>query len=282
MRAVARQVRTSLDTVQRWVRRAGDQRLDRVEWSDRPPVAHTIRRTSSPMEDLIMTIRRELRDTSDLGEYGAVAIARTLHERGYTDIPCVRSINRILHRHGVFDARRRVRQPAPPRGWYLPLVADKHAELDSFDIVEGLVIRGGTEVEVLTGVSLHGGLGAAWPGSPLTAPVVVERLIGYWRDVGLPAYAQFDNDTRFQGPHQYRDVISRVMRLCLSLEVVPVFTPVQEPAFQAGLENWNGRWQAKVWSRFQHHSVLELVDRSDRYVSAFRRRAAARRRNAET
>jgi len=64
--------------------------------------------------------------------------------------------------------------------------------------------------------------------------------------------------------------------LCLSLEVVPVFTPVQEPAFQAGLENWNGRWQAKVWSRFQHHSVLELVDRSDRYVSAFRRRAAAR------
>lgn len=276
MRAVARQLRTSLDTVQRWVRRARETRLDRVDWSDRPPIAHTICRTNATMETLVVAIRRELKETSDLGEYGAIAIARTLHERGYTESPCVRTINRILQRRGVFDARRRVRRPAPPRGWYLPPVAAKQAELDSFDIVEGLMIRGGTEVEVLTGLSLHGGLGAAWPGPPLTASLVVDHLIAHWREVGLPAYAQFDNETRFQGPHQHRDVVSRVMRLCLSLEIVPVFAPVQEPAFQAGLENWNGRWQTKVWSRFQHHSLLDLVDRSDRYVAAFRRRAAAR------
>jgi len=34
----------------------------------------------------------------------------------------------------------------------------KMAELDSFDFVEGLVIRGGTDVCVLNTVSLHGGL----------------------------------------------------------------------------------------------------------------------------
>jgi len=276
MRAVARSCRVSLCTVQRWVERAGKRRLDRVDWLARPPIAHRIRRTSTTTENLVVTLRRDLKETSDLGEYGAVAIARTLHDRGYMEIPCVRTINRILQRRGGFDARRRVRRPAPPRGWYLPPVVAKDAELDSFDIVEGLVIRGGTDVEVLTGLSLHGGLGAAWPGPPLTAAVVVERLIAHWRDVGLPAYAQFDNDTRFQGAHQHRDVVSRVMRLCLSLELVPVFAPVQDPAFQAGLENWNGRWQTKVWHRFQHASLSDLVDRSDRYVAAFRRRAAAR------
>ena len=70
--------------------------------------------------------------------------------------------------------------------------------------------------------------------------------------------SQFDNDTRFQGPHQHRDVVSRVMRLCLSLGVTPVFAPVREHGFQNAIENLNGRWQAKVWSRFHHESLAAL------------------------
>ncbi|HSB81708.1 MAG TPA: hypothetical protein VLM91_23255, partial [Candidatus Methylomirabilis sp.] len=51
-------------------------------------------------------------------------------------------------------------------------------ELNSFDIVEGLVIRGGPLVEVLNGVSLHGGLVASWPrGESITAKFVVECLV---------------------------------------------------------------------------------------------------------
>jgi hypothetical protein len=100
----------------------------------------------------------------------------------------------------------------------------------------------------------------------------VTALIEHWQQVGLPAYAQFDNDTRFQGAHHHKDSISRVMRLCLSLGVVPVFVPPRERGFQASIENYNGRWQAKVWSRFQHANIEELVVRSDRYVEAYRKR----------
>jgi hypothetical protein len=46
----------------------------------------------------------------------------------------------------------------PPLGWYLPAVATREAELDSFDVVEGLVLEGGPQVEVLTGITVHGGL----------------------------------------------------------------------------------------------------------------------------
>src|SRR5262249_58670322 len=85
------------------------------------------------------------------------------------------------------------RRPPPPTGWYLPSVAGALTELDSFDIVEGLVIKGGPQVEVLNGVSLHGGLVASWPtSSPVTATFTVAALEGHWRAVGLPAYAQFD------------------------------------------------------------------------------------------
>jgi hypothetical protein len=164
----------------------------------------------------------------------------------------------------------------PPPGWYLPEVAAKQAELDQFDFVEGLIIRGGTEVEVLTETSLHGGGVGAWPGRPWTAKMAVEQLIAHWRELGLPAYAQFDNDTRFQGAHQHRDVVGQVTRLCLSLGVIPVFVPPREPGFQASIENFNGRWQAKVWVRFEHESLATLRARSRHYVVAARARAATR------
>ena len=149
--------------------------------------------------------------------------------------------------------------------------------MDSFDIVEGLVIKDGPQVEVLNGVSLHGGLVASWPmAAPVTAKAVVGALIEHWRGHGLPSYAQFDNDTIFQGTHTHPDVIGRVMRLCSSLGVIPVFVPPREMGFQAMIESYNGQWQAKVWTRFTHVSLADLQGRSGRYVAAVHRTRADR------
>ncbi len=75
---------------------------------------------------------------------------------------------------GRLDRRPRTRRPAPPRGWYLPAVAAAKAELDSINIVEGLVIKDGPQVEVLNVVSLHGGLVGSWP---VEAPVTSARTL---------------------------------------------------------------------------------------------------------
>jgi hypothetical protein len=206
-------------------------------------------------------------------------MARTRHtllERGADDVPSARTIHRILARRGALDRTRRLRRPPPPPGWYLPDVASARAELDSFDFIDGLVIQGGLHIEIFNGVSLHGGLVGSWPGPLFTAAATLETLLAHWRAVGLPAYAQFDNDTRFQGPHHYRDVISRIMRLCLSLGVTPVFAPPREPGFQNAVESLNGRWQVKVWSRFHHETLATLHACSDRFVAATRLRRAVR------
>jgi hypothetical protein len=277
MRQVADQFGVALATVQRWVARAAEQRLDRVDWTDHPcglPTA--VNRTERHLEDLVLTVRQHLHDTSDLGEFGAAAIRRELLARGIANPPSVRTIGLILQRRGVLDRRRRTRRPPPPPGWYLPPVADGRADLDSFDLVEGLVIRGGIHVEVLNGISLHGGLVMARPHTAITAKFVVEALAEHWRATGLPGYAQFDNDPLFEGPQIHPDTIGRVTRACLSLGVVPVFVPPRETGFQAAIEGFNGLWQAKVWARFQHPSLEGLQAQSARYVAAHRQRAAAR------
>lgn len=276
LRTVARRFRVGVATVQLWVQRARHQRLDWVGWTDRPPIPRTIRRTDTVLEDLVLTVRRALKETSALGEFGAAAIQRELLQRGIPVVPSLRTLGRILARRGVLDARPRVRRRPPPLGWYLPEVAASRAEVDSVDIVEGLVIKGGPQVEVLNVISLHGGLVGSWPRPAMTAKIVTEALLEHWRAWGLPTYAQFDHDTRFQGPHQHPDAIGRVIRLCLSLEIVPVFAPPRETGFQAAIERDNGRWQAKVWQRFQHETLPALQTQSGSYVAEYHSRAAAR------
>src|SRR6202035_4738116 len=132
------------------------------------------------------------------------------------------------------------------------------------------------DVEVLNAISLHGGLAASWPRGGITAKYTMDSLLQHWRAAGLPAYAQFDNDRIFAGAHAHPDTIGRVIRLCLSLGVTPVFAPPRETGFQAAVENYNGRWQAKVWARFEHDSLQSVQDRSRRFVAAARVRSAAR------
>ena len=279
-RAVAREWGVPLSTVQFWVKRAKGQRLDRVDWSDRPAgVRRPANRTSVKVEDRVLALRRELRDQSALGEFGAKAIQRAWTERrtGRSAAPpSLRTMGRILARRGALDGRRRQRRPPPPRGWFLPDVAARRAELDSFDIIEDLKIQRGSFVNVLTAISLHGGLCEAWPRTQITAKNTVDSLLSHWRAHGLPRYAKFDNDTVFQGTHAHPDAFGRVIRVCLSLGVTPVFAPPREPGFQAEIESFNGRWQGKVWQRFHFGRVSDVVAQSRKFIAANHQRSASR------
>jgi len=277
-RSVARSFHVTLRTVQRWLVRAGNSNLDRVDWSSRPRTPHRMRRHTSPeTETAVLTCRRQLKEESPLGFYGADAIHETLpSDDRINSVPSIRTIGRILARNGVLDGRRRSRRAAPSPGWYLADVVRGRAELESFDIVDGLVIEGHGEVEVLTGRALWGCETLAWTNPKLNAKSLVARLLDYWRIHGLPDYAQFDNDTRFTGPHQFPDVVGRVTRVCLSLGITPVYVPPRETGFQAAIESFNNVWQQKVWNRYHHSDLVSLRNRSDRFIDAYAGRLGRR------
>jgi transposase len=71
LRQVARAAGVSLSTVQLWVGRAQHRRLDEVDWADRSSRPRRTSRSPRPFEDLALQVRQELRDISNLGEFGA-------------------------------------------------------------------------------------------------------------------------------------------------------------------------------------------------------------------
>jgi hypothetical protein len=142
--------------------------------------------------------------------------------------------------------------------------------------VDGLYLKGQPELGILTGVSLHGGLPGAWPAFGMRVGQIVPALVEHWRAFGRPAYAQFDNDPRFIGGLAKPDSIGPVIRLCLALNIVPVFAPPHEMGFQNAVEGFNGLWQDKVWGRFRDPTLDALQIRSGQWIHALRQRSAVR------
>ena len=279
MRAVARRFRVALHTVQRWVKRAGSLKPAEVNWGNRPKVARQIaNKTSAQLEARICAVRKQLETTGALGFVGAQAIHDALsHSTNELHLPSVRTIGRILRRSGLLDGRPRVRRAAPPPGWYLPALERQQVELDSFDVVEDLRMEGLGLFQLLTVRALWGALAQAWPAKVASTTFVLQAMQAHWQLHGLPAFAQFDNDVRFQGGHNHPDVIGRVMRFCLALGVTPVFAPPLETGFQASIENFNGLWQRKVWARFHHEDLDSLSAASQRFTQAYSQHLARRR-----
>jgi hypothetical protein len=277
MREVAASCGLSVGALAYWVAHAHGKRLDRVCFANRKP-GRAWNRTASETELRILELRTGLREHSILGEYGADAIRLGLGESDpEAAVPSRATINRVLARRGALDGTQRQRRPAPPKGWYLPTVASADAELDCFDFIDDLKIAAGPLVSVLTGISLHGALANTWIMPQPRATGVVEALIARFRCDGLPNYAQFDNDTLFQGAHQFAHTVGRVSRLCLALGVIPVFAPPREPGFQNAIEGFNGLWQSKVWARHQFPDLEALQAASTAYISAHRAKTACRR-----
>lgn len=175
-RQVAAEFGVALSTLQWWLTRAGTNPLDQVDWSTHSRAPIRIHNCTAPEVELaVLACRQRLTTTSVLGFRGAQTIADTLRTEGtLRQLPSVRTIGRILQRHGVLDGHRRRRHPAPLPGGYIPALHLGQAEVEAFDVIEGWVIEGCGEIEVLTGKALWGPAAVAWPLSGVTAHTVLD------------------------------------------------------------------------------------------------------------
>ncbi len=85
IRDVAVEFGVTKTTVERWKRRTGEKRLDRVDWTNQPDgPPRPANRSSEEVEQCVLAIRKRLKEESVLGEHGADAILREFQCYGNT------------------------------------------------------------------------------------------------------------------------------------------------------------------------------------------------------
>jgi transposase InsO family protein len=211
------------------------------------------RRTPPHIERAVLSVRRRLEARSTpqtrYGQIGAAAIRAELEAVGLTPLPDVRTIARILKRAGLTNPSLRLAQPLAQSEYPGPRPQDSN-QVHQIDVVGPRYLKGdktryyflvckdafdqSVYLELVKGRSMDG---------------VLTFLIHTWQHLGLPEMVQFDNGREFCGFGSSARHLSRVIRLCLRLEIESVFIPHGKPQHNGSVENFNGWFQPLLLKR---------------------------------
>ena len=214
---------------------------------------HVAQRIPPELERAILSIRRRLQaHATPATRYsltGAAAILAELKALNVRPLPCERTIERVLQRHGLTAPRIRL-APLLPRQDYPGPQARASNQLHEVDLVGPVYLKGSRRRYYI------------WVGKDAFDGAVCLRLaysrrmdevLGFlgecWKDLGIPEQVQLDNARELSGWGPAARTLSRVIRLCLHFGAGPVFIPAGEPQFNGSAENFNGWFQEPLFQR---------------------------------
>jgi len=206
-----------------------------------------INRTPAYLERAVLAIRQRLaaRATPQTryAFLGAPTIAQELKNLGFTPVPTLRTIERVLQRAHLTSPRLRLAQHLPRTEYPGPHAEDSN-QVHQVDLVgPRYLTRAKTKYYFyICKDAFDQAVYAEFHAGNDTAQVLL-FLVRAWQQLGLPQQVQFDNGRQFYGAGRYARSLNRVIRLALRLGVQPVFIPEAQPARNGSVENFNGWFQ---------------------------------------
>ena len=212
---------------------------------------HVAQRIPPELERAILSIRRRLQThATPATRYSLTGAATILAELKALDIrplPCARTIERVLQRHGLTAPRVHLAALLPRQEWPGPQARASN-ELHEVDLVGPVYLRGrGHRYYIWVGKDIFDGAVCLRLAYSRRMNEVLWFLGECWKDLGRPEQVQFDNARELAGWGQSARALSRVIRLCLRYGVSPVFIPEGEPQFNGSAENFNGWFQPRLF-----------------------------------
>ena len=214
---------------------------------------HVARRTPPHVERAVLSVRRRLEARATpqtrYSHIGAPTIREELRVLGLTPLPHVRTSARILKQAGLTNPSLRVAPPLAQSDYPGPRAQDSNQvhQIDGvgprylksdktryYILVCKDVFDQAVYLELVQNRSMDG---------------ILTFLIHAWQHLGLPEVVQFDNSREFCGFGSAARYLSRVIRLCLRLEVEALFIPKGTPQRNGSIENFNGWFQPLLLSR---------------------------------
>lgn len=237
--AICKSMGYSRDWLYKWVDRFDPDDPDWAEERSRRP-ATSPTRTAETTDRSVLSVRDELA-SSDVF-CGAEAIHWEMDARQVKPLPSVRTINRILRRHGV-EPQRRTGRYVPKGKRYPALKAPGPGAVHQSDFVGPCYLHGPVRFFSLHTVDLATGRCAVQPLLHRDAQSTISGFWASWCRLGMPRHQQVDNDGAFYGSERHPRGLGPLLRLCLRQGIEAWFIPPGEPWRNGVVEHFNGRWE---------------------------------------
>jgi hypothetical protein len=195
-----------------------------------------------------------------VGLIGAPSIQHELRtNRLVRKMPSVATIKRIVR------AAKLSQRHKPPRAVYYPQpTATATYVLHAMDWTERY-LTGGAKVYAFHTLDLQTRACAQTISTDKASATVRAHALKTWKTLGIPDGLQMDNDGAFCGGYKAPRTFGRFVRLCLYLDIEPIFIPFGEPERNGDVESVNGLWSSAFWKRRRFRSVAQVVRASPEF-----------------
>jgi len=206
---------------------------------------------------------------------GAQAILWELEEQHIQALPSLRTINRILSRHGLTHRRTGRYEP---KGVPYPSLPAKLPNLrHQADFVGPRHLRGASgplRFYSMNVVDLGTGRCGTQPLFSRSGNAVYAAFWTIWGRLGVPRHLQVDNEMVFYGSPTHPRGMGPLIRLCLHQGIEPWFIPQSEPWRNGVIEQFNNHYQQKFLDRV----VMQTADQLTEGALAFEQKHNSRYR----
>lgn len=239
--ALCREYGISRPTGDKWLERfqAGESMSDR----SRAPKT-TPGRTAPETEDQIVALRRKY------PAIGAAKLRKMLANEGHTNLPCVRTVNNILHRHGLIE--REASLAATPHQRFEKSVPN---EMWQADFKGHFAMKNGYRCHPLNILDDHSRFNLCVEAlSGETFEDVKPVLVRLFREYGIPFSFLCDNGNPW-GTSQSLGY-TRFEVWLMELGILTLHGRIRHPQTQGKEERFNGSFTKEC---LKQHEILDLV-----------------------
>lgn len=230
--------------VQRWIHRY-DPSLGEASLRNRSSAPkHLQEKYPKRVKEVVLRLRQE-REKRKGTKYkyalvGADAIYYELQELKITPLPPPRTIHAWLKQADRVQKRRgKVKKSANLT--YPVLRCRAVNDIQELDLKGPLYLQGSSQKYYLASLrDVYSKKVAIQALSSKKMESIIDFLVDAWHKIGCPRHLQMDNGLEFRGSNRYPRSLGVLLKVCLDLDVEPVFIPTHEPWRNGVIENLNG------------------------------------------
>lgn len=195
----------------------------------------------------------------EYAHYGAKSIILELSRLGI-DPPSISTIKRIIKNNNLTQKKSKYQKKGTPYPNALTTAIGPNS-IHQVDFWGPRFITGDGRFYSLNIMDVYTRRVITYPARHKRTQEAVNGLIKAWRILGEPDFMQFDNALSFRGSNRYPRSFGKVIKLCLSYDIQPIFIPLSEPWRNGYIEKFHDSLEKKFFRAIKFDSYKHMCNK---------------------